>query len=145
MSLCPAQTTMFWVGLAVLAAFGTLCFFLSRQLIGRLRSVTSGITAEGRCIRRYASEGSEGNTYWHHVHAFTTLDGQYVEFEEDAVLLAQGDTVTVRYRPSNPARSATIMGAGGTWSPLFGSLFGILISGIFTAFGALFVVLSFTP
>ncbi|MFD4476402.1 DUF3592 domain-containing protein [Streptomyces sp. NPDC058471] len=137
--------TMFWVGLAILAVFGTLCFFLSRQLLGRLRSITSGIAVEGRCIRRYSSEGSEGNTYWHHVHSFETLDGQYIEFEEDALLLAQGDTVTVRYRPSNPARTATIMGSGGTWSPLFGSLFGILITGIFTALGVLYVGLSFTP
>ncbi|MEU4347011.1 hypothetical protein [Streptomyces sp. NPDC023838] len=66
MSLCPAQTTMFWVGLAVLATFETFWFFLARQLIGRLCSVTSGIAVEGRCIRRYASEGSEGNTYWPH-------------------------------------------------------------------------------
>ncbi|MET8685081.1 hypothetical protein ABZV77_12775 [Streptomyces sp. NPDC004732] len=43
-----------------------------------------------------------GNTYWHHVHGFTTLDGQYIEFEEDAVVLVQGYPVTVRYRPSNP-------------------------------------------
>ncbi|MFD5702467.1 DUF3592 domain-containing protein [Streptomyces lasiicapitis] len=95
--------TMFWVALGILTAFGTLCFFLSRQLLGRLRSIASGIAVQGRCIRRYSSDGSEGNTYWHHAHGFTTLDGQYVEFEEDAVLLAQGDTVTVRYRPSNPA------------------------------------------
>lgn len=100
---------------------------------------------QGRCIRRYSSEGSEGNTYWHHVHGFTTPEGQYVEFEKDAVLVAQGDTVTVRYRPSNPARTATLMGPGGTWSPLLGSLFGILISGIFKLFGPLFVFLSFGP
>lgn len=37
------------------------------------------------------------------------------------------------------------MGPGGTWSPLCGSLFSILISGTFTALGALFVVLSITP
>lgn len=142
MSLYPAQMTMFWVGLGMLAAFGTLCFFLARHLADRLRTVMNGIAVEGRCIRRYSTEGSEGNTYWHHVHGFTTLDGQYIEFEEDALLLAQGDTVTVRYRPSSPARTATIMGPGGTWSPLFGSLFGILISGTFTLLGLLFVCLS---
>ncbi|MFD9224853.1 DUF3592 domain-containing protein [Streptomyces sp. NPDC060064] len=135
--------TMFWVGLGILAVFGTICGFLTRQLIGRLRSVVGRIAVEGRCVRQYSTEGSEGNTYWHHVHGFTTLDGQYIEFEEDAILLAQGDTVTVRYRPSNPARTATIMGRGGAWSPLFGSLFGILITGAFTLFGILFVYLSF--
>ncbi|MFD7339211.1 DUF3592 domain-containing protein [Streptomyces violascens] len=135
--------TIFWVGLGILAAFGTLSFFLTRQLIGRLRTIMNGIAVEGRCVRRYSSQGSEGNTYWHHVHGFTTLEGQYLEFEEDAMLLAQGDTVTVRYRPDNPARTATIMGRGGSWSPLFGSLFGILISGMFTLLGVLFVFLSF--
>ncbi|MFI6688355.1 DUF3592 domain-containing protein [Streptomyces sp. NPDC050485] len=135
--------TILWVGLGLLAAFGTLCFFLTRQLTGRLRTIVSGIAVEGRCVRRYSSEGSEGNTYWHHVHGFTTLEGQYIEFEEDALLLAQGDAVTVRYRPDNPARTATVMGRGGSWSPLFGSLFGILISGGFTLLGVLFVFLSF--
>ncbi|MEU1073518.1 MULTISPECIES: DUF3592 domain-containing protein [unclassified Streptomyces] len=102
MSLNPVQMTMFWVGLAIVAAFGMLCFSLSRRLICRLRSVTSGVAVEGRCIRRYSSEGSEGNTSWHHVHAFTTLDGQYVEFEEDALLLEPGGTVTVRYLAQQP-------------------------------------------
>lgn len=45
--------------------------------------------------------------------------------------------------PNNPARSATIMGQGGTWSPLFGHLFCVLITGAFTLLGALFVCLSF--
>ncbi|GGU33094.1 hypothetical protein GCM10010289_62920 [Streptomyces violascens] len=82
------------------------------QPIGRLRTITNGIAVEGRCVRRYSSQGSEGNTYWHHVHGFTTLEGQYLVFEEDAMLLAQGDTVTVRYRPDNPARTAPSWGAG---------------------------------
>ncbi|MEV6552885.1 hypothetical protein AB0M57_29895 [Streptomyces sp. NPDC051597] len=90
------EMTMFWVGLAIVAAFGMLCFFLSRRLTCRLRSVTSGIAVEGCCIRRYSSEGSEGSTSCDHVHTFTTLDGQYIEFEEDAVLLQPGDTVTAR-------------------------------------------------
>ncbi|MET7609273.1 DUF3592 domain-containing protein [Streptomyces avermitilis] len=68
----------------------------------------------------------------HHVHDFPTLDAQYLEFEEDALMLAQGDAVTVRYRPEAPARTAATMGRGGSWSPLFGSLIGILISGLFT-------------
>ncbi|WP_030669958.1 hypothetical protein [Streptomyces sp. NRRL B-1347] len=70
---------------------------------------------KGRCIRRYSTESSEGNTYWHHVHSFTTLDGQNIEFKEDAVLLAQGDTMTVRYRPA--PRTATIMGPAGPGRP----------------------------
>lgn len=135
---------LFWAGIFCLAAFGTLLFFLGRQLVGRLLSIFRGVAVQGACVKRYSSEGSEGNTYWHHVYGFTTVEGQYIEFEEDAMFMAQGQEVTVRYRPQagNVARSATVMGPGGTWSPLFGQLFGITISGIFVLFGLLFVVLA---
>lgn len=135
--------TMLWVGLAILAAFGSFCGYLTWQLTGRLRSVVSGIAVGGLCVRRYRTEGSDGGSTWHHVYGFTTVDGQYVEFEEDALFMEQGQAVTVRYRPGNPARSATVMGSGGAWSPLFGHLFGILIAGAFTLLGILFVCLSF--
>ncbi|GAA3709627.1 DUF3592 domain-containing protein [Streptomyces sp. NEAU-PBA10] len=126
------------VGGFLLATFGVLCGFLVRQLVGRLRSLFGGLVADGVCVRRYSSEGSEGNTYWHHVYGFTTADGRYVEFEEDALLMPQGQAVTVRYRlGKNPARTATVMGRGGAWSPLFGQLFGIFVSGCFAAFGVL--------
>ncbi|MFE9555466.1 DUF3592 domain-containing protein [Streptomyces sp. NPDC006703] len=75
---------------------------------------------------------------------FTTLDGQYLEFEEDVMLLAEGEKLTVRYRPENPVRSATVMGPGGAWSPLFGQAFGILITGMFSLLGLLFLWLSLT-
>ncbi|MFD9484626.1 hypothetical protein ACFWBX_11595 [Streptomyces sp. NPDC059991] len=55
--------TTFWVGLGILTSFGTLCFFVARQLVGRLRTVMSSIAVVVRCIRRYSTEGSEGNTY----------------------------------------------------------------------------------
>jgi hypothetical protein len=137
---------LFWAGIFCLAAFGTLCFFLSRQLVGRLLSIFRGVAVQGECVKVYSSEGSEGNTYWHHVYGFTTLEGQYIEFEEDAMFMAQGQEVTVRYRPvakaERVARTATVMGRGGAWSPLFGQLFGVAISGIFVLFGMLFVVLA---
>ncbi len=127
-------------GLFCLASFGVLCGFLVRQLVGRLRSLFDGLTAEGTCVRRYSSESSEGNTYWHHVYGFTTADGRYCEFEEDALLMAQGQAVTVRYRlGKHPERTATVMGRGGAWSPLLGQLFGIFVSGYFTLLGALFL------
>lgn len=134
---------MLWMGLLLLATFGSFCGFLVWRLTERLRSVVSGTAVEGRCVRRYATESSDGGTSWHHVYGFTTVDGQYVEFEEDALLMAQGQAVTVRYRPGAPARSATVMGRGGAWSPLFGHLFGVLVTGSFTLLGALFVWLGF--
>ncbi|MFE0373215.1 hypothetical protein [Streptomyces tendae] len=52
--------------------------------------------------------------------------------------MPQGQAVTVRYRlGKNPTRTATVMGRGGAWSPLFGQLFGIFVSGCFAAFGVL--------
>lgn len=127
------------MGLLVLAAFGTGCGFLTWQLAGRLLSLFGGIAVEGRCVRRYSTESSDNGTSWHHVYGFTTEAGQYVEFEEDAMFMAQGQVVTVRYRPRNPARSATVMGRGGAWSPLFGQLLGICVTGMFTLLGVIWV------
>ncbi|KOU43583.1 DUF3592 domain-containing protein [Streptomyces sp. WM6378] len=125
------------IGLIGLATFGLLCAVLVRQLADRLRSVFGGLVADGVCVRRYSSEG---NTHWHHVYGFTTADGRYLEFEEDAAFMAQGQAVTVRYRPGrNPERTATVMGQGGAWSPLFGHLFGITITGCFTLLAVLFI------
>jgi hypothetical protein len=136
---------MLLIGVLLLAASGTGCAWLSWQLINRLRSVFGGIAVEGRCVRRYATDSSDNGTQWHHIHGFTTLEGQYLEFEEDVMLLAEGESLTVRYRPENPARSATVMGPGGAWSPLFGQLFGIAITGAFALLGLLFAWLSFAP
>ncbi|MBZ6475284.1 DUF3592 domain-containing protein [Streptomyces griseocarneus] len=127
------------MGLLVLAVFGSGCAFLTWQLVGRLLSLFGGIAVEGRCVRRYSTESSENGTQWHHVYGFTTQEGQYVEFEEDAMFMAQGQVVTVRYRPAKPARSATIMGRGGAWSPLFGQLLGIFVTGMFTLLGVIWV------
>ncbi|MEV4506678.1 DUF3592 domain-containing protein [Streptomyces klenkii] len=127
------------IGLLVLAAFGSFCGFLTWQLVSRLLSLFRGISVQGRCVRRYSTESSDNGTSWHHVYGFTTQDGQYVEFEEDAMFMAQGQTVTVHYRASNPVRSATVMGRGGAWSPLFGQLFGIFVTGMFTLLGVAFV------
>ncbi|MFI0978125.1 hypothetical protein ACH4SP_14145 [Streptomyces sp. NPDC021093] len=129
-------------GVFLLATFGVLCGWLVWQLVGRFRSMFGGLVAEGTCVRRYFTEGSEGGSHTHHVYGFTTSDGRYCEFEEDALFVQQGQAVTVRYRlGKNPARTATVMGRGGVWSPLFGQLFGITITGAFTLFGLLMVVL----
>lgn len=127
------------VGLLILAVFGSFCAFLTWQLVSRLLSVFCGTAVQGSCVRRYSTESSDGGTSWHHVYGFTTLDGQYVEFEEDTMIMAQGQAVTVRYRASNPVRSATVIGPGGAWSPLFGQLLGIFVLGMFTLTGAMFV------
>ncbi|MEU8887171.1 DUF3592 domain-containing protein [Streptomyces sp. NPDC048442] len=131
---------MLGFGVFLLATFGVLCGWLVWQLVERLRSMFGGLAAEGTCVRRYCTEGSDGGTFTHHVYGFTTSDGQYCEFEEDAVLMERGQAVTVRYRlGKNPAGTATVMGKGGAWSPLFGQLFGIGVSGCFVLLGVLFL------
>lgn len=134
---------MLITGVLLIALAGTGCAYLSWQLVNRLRSVFGGIAVEGRCVRRYSTDSSDSGTQWHHVHGFTTLEGQYLEFEEDVLLLAEGDSLTIRYRPEDPKRSATVMGPGGAWSPLFGQLFGITITGAFALLGLLLVWLYF--
>ncbi|MEU3500463.1 DUF3592 domain-containing protein [Streptomyces hundungensis] len=134
---------MLITGILLIAVASTGCAYLTWQLWNRLRSVFGGIAVEGRCVRRYSTDSTDNGTLWHHVHGFTTLEGQYVEFEEDVMLLAEGDTLTVRYRPENPVRSATVMGPGGAWSPLLGQLLGITVTGVFALLGLLLVWLRF--
>ncbi|WP_328394305.1 DUF3592 domain-containing protein [Streptomyces sp. NBC_00390] len=126
-------------GALFLAGFGLFCGYLTWRLVSRLRSLIGGTAVEGRCVRRYSTQSNDGGTSRHHVHGFTTASGEYVEFEEDALLIAQGQAVTIRYRPGNPARSATVMGPGGAWSPLFGHLLGIFVTGMFTLLGMVWV------
>ncbi|MEU1819844.1 DUF3592 domain-containing protein [Streptomyces roseifaciens] len=95
-----------------------------------LRSVFFGERAEGRCVRSYGTEGSDGFTRMHYVYGFTTADGCAVEFEEPTMIMREGKKVTVRYRAKDPERTATVMGLR-TLSPLLGGLFGILVSGSF--------------
>ncbi|AYG85279.1 hypothetical protein DWB77_07496 [Streptomyces hundungensis] len=108
-----------------------------------MRWLLSGIAVKGRCVRRYSTDSTDNGTQWHHVHGFTTLEGQYVEFEGDVMLLAEGDSLTVRYRSESPVLSATVIGPGGAWSPLFGQLFAVAITGMFALIGLLMVWLYF--
>ncbi|MFF4160312.1 DUF3592 domain-containing protein [Streptomyces sp. NPDC001678] len=127
------------IGLPLLAVFGSLCGFFIWQLVSRLRSLASGIAAEGRCVRCYSTENTDRETVWHHVYGFTTREGQYVEFEEDAMLMEVGQVVTIHYRSANPASSATTVGIEGTWSPLIINIFSILILGFFALMGVMMV------
>ncbi|MGK5547273.1 DUF3592 domain-containing protein [Streptomyces sp. URMC 127] len=101
-----------------------------REWLTSLRSVFFGERAEGRCVRSYGTEGSDGFTRMHYVYGFTTADGRSVEFEEPTMLMQEGRKVTVRYRAEDPERTATVMGLR-TLSPLLGGLFGILVSSAF--------------
>ncbi len=130
------------MGLVVLVICGTICAALTWKFAHRFAAVLKGTAVEGRCVRAYTSVDSDGERSVHHVYGFTTEAGQYVEFEEDALLMEEGQAVTVRYLPRSPVRSATVMGRGGAWSPVIRHLLGISVSGMFTLLGLFLVWLS---
>ncbi|MFE9368370.1 hypothetical protein ACFYM2_01065 [Streptomyces sp. NPDC006711] len=70
------------------------------------------VAVEGRCVRRYSSNGSDGTTRWRHVHGFTTLDGRCLEFEEDAAVPAQGDAVAASGTGPRTPRAPRAPGLG---------------------------------
>ncbi|MEU0249710.1 hypothetical protein ABZ192_36435 [Streptomyces sp. NPDC006235] len=64
----------------------------------------SGLTAEGRCLRAYATVGgghghTAVSTALHHVYEFITRDGRVIRFEEEGGpgTIVEGDYVTVYY------------------------------------------------
>jgi hypothetical protein len=64
----------------------------------------SGLTAEGRCLRAYATVGgghgdTSVRTALHHVYEFITRDGRVIRFEEEGGpgTIVEGDYVTVYY------------------------------------------------
>ncbi|MEU1675515.1 DUF3592 domain-containing protein [Streptomyces roseifaciens] len=123
------MTTLILLLLFVAGTTWILCKCV-RELLTSLRSAFFGQQAEGRCIRSYGTEASDGSTRMHYVYGFTAADGRSVEFEEPTMLMREGKKVTVRYRAEDPERTATIMGLR-TLSPLFGGAFGVLLSGAF--------------
>ncbi|MFR0352803.1 DUF3592 domain-containing protein [Streptomyces sediminimaris] len=73
----------------------------------------SGLTAQGRCLRTFATAHGGGSdspvsTTLHHVYEFTTHDGREIRFEEDngPATRLEGDLVTVHYT-DGPAVVAT--------------------------------------
>ncbi|MGI5197773.1 hypothetical protein ACQEVY_29775 [Streptomyces sp. CA-288835] len=65
---------------------------------------SSGLTAEGRCLRMFTTTHGGSNdtsvrTTLHHVYEFTARDGQTVRFEEEdgPGTILEGDFVTVYY------------------------------------------------
>ncbi|MFF3453321.1 DUF3592 domain-containing protein [Streptomyces sp. NPDC002730] len=123
------------VVLVVTAGIGWLWFLLTRQLVRQLGSLFMGERAQGRCIRRYRSGTRNDPGEWTHVFEFTDADGARVEFEESVMVMAEGQQVTVRYQRRDPVRTATVIGRGGAWSPLFGQIGGVIIVGGFVALG----------
>ncbi|MEU9197060.1 DUF3592 domain-containing protein [Streptomyces hundungensis] len=108
--------------------FGGLFFSLARQLVRTVRTVRNGVETAGRCIRKYATETSDGYTQWRYIYGFRTAEGRSIEFEEPTMVMEVGREVPVRYLAADPWNTATIASRT-VWSPVLGRLFGAAVTG----------------
>ncbi|MEU0388592.1 hypothetical protein [Streptomyces chartreusis] len=85
-----------------------VAIFMAYRVVRRWLQIrgawNSGLTAEGRCLRAYATvSGGHGDssvrTALHHVYEFITRDGRVIRFEEEGGpgTIVEGDYVTVYY------------------------------------------------
>ena len=86
----------------------------------RMRSAwRSGLTAEGRCLRVYATAHGGGDTRvrtsLRHVYEFRARDGRVVRFEEEGGpgTILEGDIVTVHYADGPDVVATARPGRGG--------------------------------
>lgn len=115
-----------WLGICCL--FGAfLLRFLSRVLLLRF-----GERTRGRLVRFRETSGDNPRTMA--VYQFSPKRGGVLEFEEEASRsLHENKPVLVRYWRFNPRRTASTIGPGGTWEPLFKDLFPLFVTGTLAA------------
>ncbi|MFJ8943182.1 DUF3592 domain-containing protein [Streptomyces sp. NPDC102395] len=114
--------------------------FVLHRALRRTRQVnaawSSGVTAEGRCLRTYTRTSGGGDspvrTTLHHVYEFTARDGRAVRFDEGGGpgTTLEGDVVTVYYVPDRPEGATAL-------APRRGAL--MAGAGCMTAFCAVFI------
>ncbi|MGW1213573.1 DUF3592 domain-containing protein [Streptomyces sp. NPDC002499] len=108
------------------------------------RAWTSGLTAEARCLRTYATTSGGGDsmvhTTLHHVYEFMTREGRVVRFEEGGGpgTILEGDIVTVRYAADRPDRATAKTPARGRLAAGTGCLLAFL--GVMAAFCIAFMI-----
>ncbi|MCX4859977.1 hypothetical protein [Streptomyces canus] len=108
--IIPAQI----MAVALLAAYVVVRRWL------RMRSAwRSGLTAEGRCLRVFATAHGGGDTRvrtsLRHVYEFRARDGRVVRFEEEGGpgTILEGDIVTVHYADGPDVVATARPGRGG--------------------------------
>jgi len=111
----------------------------------RMRSAwRSGLTAEGRCLRVYATAHGGGDTRvrtsLRHVYEFRARDGRVVRFEEEGGpgTILEGDIVTVHYAAGRPDEATAKAPAPGRLFAESGCL--LLFLGTAIAFCVFFMV-----
>ncbi|WP_369186517.1 DUF3592 domain-containing protein [Streptomyces sp. R08] len=120
----------------------TLAVFGAVGVVRRSRRVSSawnsGLTAEGRCLRTYATTSGGGDTMvsttLHHVYEFTTREGRTVRFEEPngPGTVLEGDIVTVHYTADHPEQATAHAPARGKLAAGTGCV--LVFLGVFIAF-----------
>ncbi|MBW4718479.1 DUF3592 domain-containing protein [Saccharothrix obliqua] len=113
--------------LAWCACTGLFGYFAYRTL-SRLLLQFRGERATGYLVRFRQTSGENPTTMA--VYRFSIGYGAAFEFEEEAPWgFRENDPVLVRYWRRNPGRTATTVGRGGTWRPLFSNLLPLAVTG----------------
>ncbi|MEU6002341.1 MULTISPECIES: DUF3592 domain-containing protein [unclassified Streptomyces] len=97
-------------------AIGAVAIVMAVKVVRRsleLRQAwSSGLTAEGRCLRTYTTTSSRSDsghttTTLHHVYEFTPSAGRPLRFEEEngPATTVEGDFVTVHYAADRPEKA----------------------------------------
>ncbi|MFF7562580.1 hypothetical protein ACFZB4_21745 [Streptomyces pseudovenezuelae] len=99
------------------ALFGA--YLVVRRWLRMRRAWRSGLTAEARCLRVYATARGGGDTRvrtsLRHVYEFRARDGRVVRFEEEGGpgTVLEGDIVTVHYSDGPDVVATARPGRGG--------------------------------
>ncbi|WP_405840419.1 DUF3592 domain-containing protein [Streptomyces sp. NBC_01518] len=107
---------------------------------------SSGLTAEGRCLRTYTTTSGGGDTMvstsLHHVYEFTTREGRTVRFEErnGPGTTLEGDIVTVYYAADHPEQATAHAPARGKLAA--GAGCALVFFGVIVAFCVLFILVA---
>lgn len=107
---------------------------------------SSGLTAEGRCLRTYTTTSGGGDTMvstsLHHVYEFTTREGRAVRFEErnGPGTTLEGDIVTVYYAADHPEQATAHAPARGKLAA--GAGCALVFFGVIVAFCVVFILVA---
>jgi hypothetical protein len=107
---------------------------------------SSGLTAEGRCLRTYTTTSGGGDTMvstsLHHVYEFTTREGRTVRFEErnGPGTTLEGDIVTVYYAADHPEQATAHAPARGKLAA--GAGCALVFFGVIVAFCVVFILVA---
>ncbi|MGW4670451.1 DUF3592 domain-containing protein [Streptomyces sp. NPDC004324] len=132
----------------IMAGAASMAVAVVRRSLDMRRAWNSGLTAEARCLRSYATTSGGGDTSvsttLHHVYEFTTRDGRTIRFEETngPATVLDGDIVTVHYSADRPQKATAhaprrgLLAAGTVFVLVFCTVVVLLCAGFMVGFHA---------